>query len=136
MSEKITDIVKLNNEELTTLLHTPGAPAIKSPFEKTIFLMETHVAGTTHLKTDLKSLEAKLKKGYRLNFFLEKNNPHDEFAIIIKDSDNVKVGYVPRDKNELLARLMDAGKLIYGKVQNSELKNKWLKINMEIYLDD
>jgi len=47
-----------------------------------------------------------------------------------------KLGYIPRDKNEILSRLMDAGKLIYGTVYKKERIGKWLKITIRIFLSD
>jgi len=47
-----------------------------------------------------------------------------------------KIGYIPRDKNEMMARLMDAGKWFFGKVQKKSWEGAWLKIDVEIYLED
>lgn len=44
------------------------------------------------------------------------DNEYDERTIAIKNENGDKLGYIPRDKNEILSRLMDAGKLLYGEV--------------------
>lgn len=44
--------------------------------------------------------------------------------------------YVPRNKNEILSRLMDAGKLLYSTVYGKEKIGNWLKITIQIYLAD
>lgn len=40
----------------------------------------------------------------------EPDNPHDAKAIAVYSADLVKLGYIPREKNELPARLLDEGK--------------------------
>lgn len=57
-------------------------------------------------------------------------------AIVIKNSDGVKVGYVPREDNVIFSRLMDAGKLLFGKITDKESKGKWLKLKIGIYLHE
>ncbi len=47
-----------------------------------------------------------------------------------------KLGYVPRQKNEVLARLMDAGKLVFGKAEKQEWVESWLKIDIRTYMRD
>lgn len=96
---------------------------IPKPFERDIFLLDTHVAGTTHIE-GIDELEPYLKSGDRLNLFREPDNPYDEFAILIKTMDGVKIGYIPQKDNIIFARLMDAGKLFwknYGKRKEGKL---------------
>lgn len=57
-------------------------------------------------------------------------------AIVIKNVDGVKIGYVPRDDNAVFSRLMDAGKLLFGKISSKERKGKWLRIQIRIYLHE
>ncbi|MCL2209898.1 MAG: HIRAN domain-containing protein [Treponema sp.] len=57
-------------------------------------------------------------------------------AILVKDQNNNKLGYVPRQKNPILARLMDAGKLTYGTVKSVKNDKNYINIEMEIYMDD
>jgi len=125
-------------------LHNPGLiELIRSSFEKNglpkpyiqeIYLIESHVAGTSHL--DLEEIESRLATDSFLIFKREADNKHDEFAIIIQDEANHKLGYVPRDKNEIIANLMDAGKLIFGKLVNKSWKGDWLKLDIKIYMRD
>ena len=55
-------------------------------------------------------------------------------TIVIKNEHSVKIGYVPMEDNVVFSRLMDAGKLLFGKITQKEMKGKWLKIKMGIYL--
>lgn len=140
MPSKSTEIVKLDNESLTAILNSPATPAGEGgrgkPFGQRIFLVEAIVAGTTHLKDDPAELFERLNVGERLDFFREADNPHDRLAIVVKNPRGAKIGYVPRAKNEILARLMDAGKLVFGILADKEMVGRWLKLTMEIHLDD
>ena len=77
------------------------------PFTKEIFLIECHVAGTSH--HNIKDIEPEIKPDDFLIFKREPENPHDEFAIAIYTESENKLGYIPKEKNEILARLMDSG---------------------------
>jgi hypothetical protein len=47
-----------------------------------------------------------------------------------------KIGYIPREKNETIARLADAGKSFYATIKAKEWEGNWLKIEIKIYLRD
>ena len=47
-----------------------------------------------------------------------------------------KIGFVPADCNEVLARLMDGGKALSGKLTGKEKLGTWNKLHMEVSLDD
>lgn len=48
----------------------------------------------------------------------------------------VLIGYVPRAKNEILARLMDAGKRVFGKVEEKWNTGEWVNISIKVYMMD
>ena len=104
-------------------------------FERDIFLFDTYVAGTSHVE-GIEALESQLREGERLAFFREPENPYDAQAIVIKTTDGVKIGYVPRQDNVIFARLMDAGKLLFGKITEKEKKGKWVRISIDIFLHE
>lgn len=104
------------------------------PFVQEIFLMQCHVAGTSYC--DLSQVESNLLVKDALIFKREPDNPHDNLAILIFDQSGHKLGYVPRAKNEVLARLMDAGKLIFGKLESKEWVEDWLKLSIRVYMRD
>ena len=105
---------------------------IPLPFTKEIFLIECHVAGTSH--HNIKDIEPEIKPDDFLIFKREPENPHDKFAIAIYTESENKLGYIPKEKNEILARLMDSGKLIFGKIVSKKWINNWLKIEMKIFM--
>ena len=132
----MSDIIKTGGKDIVSLLHGKnGELAMSRPFEREIFLFDTYVAGTTHV-TGIEDLAPHLAAGDRLEFFREPDNPYDPQAIVVKNADGVKIGYVPKSDNAVFSRLMDAGKLLFGKITSKEMKGKWLKLEMGIYLKD
>lgn len=111
-----------------------GKDGLALPFVQEIFLMECHVAGTSHC--DLDEVEKEIKVSDILVFKREPENKHDDLAILIFDQLGNKLGYVPRAKNEVLARLMDASKLLFGKLETKEWLGSWLKLDIRVYMRD
>ncbi len=121
------------------------------PFERDIFLYGTEIAGTRHIDGMPELFEA-INEGDFLAFVREPENPYDEYAIrietinehlvdsfptagIIPDTGN-KLGYMPRSHNKIFARLMDAGKLIYGIVRHKEEQGGCYRIVVKIYMKE
>lgn len=90
----------------------PGVAAM--PLSRDIFLLETHVAGIHYYAAE--AAWPGLDAGMPLRLRREPANPHDELAIEICTMRNEKLGYVPRHRNPVLARLMDAGKQLLAEV--------------------
>lgn len=131
----MADIIKIDDNNIINILNNKGGLDIGKPFSQEIFLIEVHIAGTTHIE-NIDVLEPKLTEGVEVQFFREPNNQYDSKAIVVKDKEGNKLGYIPRDKNEILSRLMDAGKLLYGKVKSKEKIGEWIRIEMQVYLKD
>ena len=120
---------------LLTIIKGLAGGGLPLPYVQEIMLLDCHVAGTTHVAA-IDKIEPLLLVGDALVFHREPDNPHDQLAILILDERGNKLGYVPQAKNEVLARLMDAGKLIYGKVVYKELKDGWLRIGVRVLMRD
>ncbi|HEL2041094.1 HIRAN domain-containing protein [Streptococcus suis] len=105
------------------------------PFQRDIFLFDTLVAGTSHVE-GIEELEPFIQVDDRLEFFRDIHNSFDKNAIEIRNMDGIKIGFVPQKDNVIFSRLMDAGKLLFGKVTNKELQGNWVKIYIGIYLQD
>lgn len=131
----MNDIIKTNGTNLVGLFHKRGDLVIPQPFERDIFLFDTYVAGTSHVE-GIEELEPYLNIDDKLDFFREPDNPHDDKAIVIRTPLGAKIGYVPQDDNIIFSRLMDAGKLLFGKITDKSKKGKWVKINIGIYLHE
>ena len=104
------------------------------PFAREIMLLECRIAGTSYY--NVKDIEQNLKQGSSLPLMREPNNSFDALAIKIMDEEGHLLGYVPRVKNEALARLMDAGKLLFGKIESKQWQGDWLQIEARIYMRD
>jgi hypothetical protein len=120
---------------LLVLIHGAftGAGTLQ-PFAREIMLIACRVAGTSH--RPLSEIEPALQPGAFLPLQRDPDNPHDPLAIRIHNEQGVHLGFVPREKNEVLARLMDAGKLLFGRLVAKEWKGDWLKLEVRIFLRD
>ena len=85
---------------------------------------------------NLKDIEPKLKKNQLLVLKREPKNKYDDKAILILTEDGQKLGYVPQEKNEILSKLMDAGKLLFGRLDEKNWVGRWLKLDIQVYLRD
>ena len=128
-------ISKSDSGGLLGLVHAGGGGGIDipRPFEHEVFLFDTYIAGTTYID-GINELEPFISIEDKLDFFREVNNSEDKKAIVIKNADGIKLGYVPQKDNVIFARLMDAGKLLYARVSSKEKKGTWLQVGIKIYL--
>lgn len=106
------------------------------PFGRDIFLINSHVAGTGYY--DAAQALEKIRKAKTLILKRQPDNPHDELAIEVFAPDGEKLGYVPRKSNPILARLMDAGKIITASLTDcdEEADGKWVEMRIDIVLKD
>lgn len=104
------------------------------PLQKEIFLFDTYIAGTTHLG-DPTVLE-KIKTGDKVVFKREPDNRYDDKAIVVLNEKKEKLGYVPEKDNVVFSRLMDAGKMLTGKINEIKDKHGFIQVAIGIYLVD
>lgn len=127
------ELIKGNNTLQALLL--PGKDQdLLAPLRQTILLDEVYVAGISHLEDPDIVLE--LKAGDPVVLKREKDNAYDELAVILFDVKGRKLGYVPRRKNAVFARLMDAGKRLSGKVVHLEKRFSYPELEIAISLED
>ncbi len=132
----MNELSKSEGSGVVSLLHGRGGlPDLPKPFERDIFLFDTRVAGTSHIQ-GIEELEPHLNADDKLEFFREPDNRYDDKAIAIKNTDGVKIGYVPQADNVIFARLMDAGKLLFGKIVNKDMRGSWLRIDIKVFLHE
>lgn len=110
-------------------------PVLPRPYARDIYLFSTHVAGTSHAE-GIDGIVRGLKEGDELRFLREPENMHDKLAIAVITNKDEKIGYVPRFDNPVFARLLDAGKLLFGKIKAMSKIGNWHKIEIDIYLRD
>lgn len=93
------------------------------------------MTGTTHIE-EIEEIYETLEKGEKLIFYRESDNEHNPQAIAIETSRKQKIGYVPRQDNVIFSRLMDAVKNLFAKVEEKEMRGKWARIKIKIYLKE
>jgi len=110
-----------------------GIGEIIKPMIREIHLFDTWIAGTARLedKAVLKALKAEEELILR-----REENEFDSMAILVLDSGERKLGYVPEKDNIVFARLMDAGKSLKAKVRKTEEDGSGLRVDIGIYLVD
>ncbi len=124
-------IVKFTPEMLSVIA---GKNNIPLPFQKDIFLIEIQVAGTS-FRRNIKELEPQLESGQMYRMVREPENKYDANAIAIYFEEE-KLGYIPAEQNEIMARLMDVGKLFYCKLISKEWVHNWLRLKTEVFMKD
>jgi hypothetical protein len=132
----MNEIVRIDETNIVSILTLAKSGLdIGKPFSRQIYLISASIAGSYYVD-DIDKLLDEMKVGAKLRFVREPDNKYDELAILVKDQSDNKLGYVPREKNPILARLMDAGKLIYGTVKSINNDDSYINIEMEIFMDD
>ena len=132
MAEELIKIDSWN--QIAKLNSGSGVPM---PFVQEIFLIECDIAGCGFVKNIKEKAEA-LSTGEIVTLVREAENKYDELAIRVDNSEGSKLGYIPRKKNEILSRLLDGGKILYGKVSETEFSehSNWITITIKIYMKD
>ncbi|MEN9447044.1 MAG: hypothetical protein RJA25_334 [Bacteroidota bacterium] len=123
-------IIKLN----TGLMQAMQNGAINiDVFSKDITVLDCLVAGTSFY--NVKSIETELNENDKLDLQREPSNEYDEFAIAIYYKEQ-KIGFIPKIKNESVARLLDAGKKFHAVIKTKNWEGNWLKLSIEVVLND
>ena len=107
---------------------------VRTAAPREILLARMHVAGTAYY--DAEAVAGRLRPGQRLALRRQPGNRYDALAIEVFGPRGRKLGYVPRRRNEMPARLIDAGKHLSARAESIERRGNWLNIQMSLYLDD
>ena len=138
-NKKKNEIASITSSELAGLIFSPFGSEVSKPFSRQIFLTHMYLNGSNYVKNIRKLLD-ELEIGDRVQLLREPKNEYDELAIVVKDSNGNKLGYIPRNNNHIVARLMDAGKLLYGEITNirdhGDFDNIYRPIQIAIYMED
>lgn len=130
-----TNLAKTNTDFLGTFYTATGKLNFSTPFAREILLLECYVAGTTY-RENIEEIAEWLETGANLRLQREPENKFDPSAIAVYDAQNNILGYVPRAKNEVLARLLEAGKYLSAKLVAKDTLDGWTRLNIEIFLHD
>ena len=127
-------IIKIDSKYLEIVKNSLDKKGLPKPFVQEVELLSCHIAGTTFL--DLDYIEPKLIKSQLLILKREPKNKNDDKAILILTEEGVKLGYVPKEKNEVLSNLMDAGKLLFGRLNDKSWIDTWLRLDIQVFFRD
>lgn len=125
-----TGIVKLT-PELLALMGSGGVNAL-TPFSREIYLLDIVVAGISFCE-HLDEVEPLLLPDTVLKMIRQPENKYDKLAIGIY-LDNTRIGWVPMEHNEVISRLMDAGKAFFCRIEKTTRKKEWLQVKARIFM--
>ena len=128
------EITSVDSKMIELLRAIQSGKNVPKPFGQEIFLLKTHIAGIYYYEAI--KVSERLKNGDYLIFQREAENKYDKMAIQILDLDKNKLGYVPRVKNEVISRLMDSGKILYGILEKKEVTDDHIDISIKIFLKE
>ena len=94
---------------------------------------ETAVAGTNHVD-NIHQIARGLPRGARLALEHDACNPFDPWAVKVLDEEGHRLGYVSCAHNEVVARLLDGGKEVAGRLRRVADVEAWTRIDMGVYL--
>ncbi|GGE96653.1 HIRAN domain-containing protein [Hymenobacter cavernae] len=108
-----------------------ASPASSAP----LVLLESLIAGTSH-REGLKPYEPNLQVGQALTLVREADSTYDDWAVRVytADADAMWLGYLPEGRNETIARLLDAGYKLGGRLTHKAWEDEWLYLEMEVLL--
>lgn len=102
--------------------------------KRSILLLECHIAGIAY--QHLSEIAESLSIGDKLVLKREHNNKYDYFAISVWDAKNNKIGFIPKNQNIILARLMDADKIFQSFIIENKCENNYIYLKIRIFLLD
>ncbi len=98
-------------------------------------LMTCRIAGTGHHCTA--DTRRELRDGLGVDLRREADNDYDHDAIAVVTPEGRRLGYLPRARNEVIARLLDAGKSLTATIREwsrPDDDSPWLDITVAIAL--
>ncbi len=124
----------IRDSELAILADSGSLDNVLKPLTREIYLFDTYVAGTSHLKD--KSVLDEIKTDDKLVLKREENK-FDDMAILVLSENGKKLGYIPEKDNVIFSRLMDAGKLLSAKIKSiKKCSESYTLIGIDIFLVD
>ena len=94
-----------------------------------VFLMRTFVTGTYFIK-DIRIIVRDLKEGDEVRLVREPDNEYDSNAIKVLSDKGLKMGYIPKNMNRDLAKILDIGIQIRAEIES--LYNDSITLNVSM----
>ena len=108
----------------------PGSPAGADPIR--VLVQSSPLAGSQYYAVG--RVWSELKPGDRLELVREADNRHDRHAVRV-DWRGQPLGYVPRAENRAVARALDAGERLEGRVSRlRDDPDPWRRVEFDILL--
>ena len=134
MSEQSLTVLTGEETALAAAADSSAIGDLLKPLVREIHLFDTYAAGTSWLKDA--SVLTRIRPGDALRLEREANNRFDSNAILMLTESGEKIGYVPERDNLVFARLMDAGKLLRGRITEITVRGSYTQVSVGIYLVD
>lgn len=99
------------------------------------FIEETTIAGTNHVD-NIHEIARRIPEGASFTLEHDARNPFDPWAVKVFDPEHNRLGYVSCAYNEVIARLLDGGKKVMGRLKHIANVEAWTRIEMGVYLYD
>ena len=137
----MNELTKPEQAGLLSLLRQDTVlPDVSDPYSREILLIETQVAGTTHV-LGIEEVAPFLTEGETLTLKRVPDNPSDPWAIKVFNADGFKLGYVPRGDNLIhavrpQAVAIGAGKELFARLTEKIWNGQWLRLRIQIFLRD
>ena len=132
-TEKTSALSNVEENAIAKSISNGTLSSVVEPLIKEIHLFDSYVSGTMFI--DEKDVLEKLVSGQEVSLERE-TNKFDENAVALYTTDRKKIGYIPEEDNSIFARLMDAGKLLRGRIRSVEKECGFNKIIIGIFLID
>lgn len=100
-------------------------------FQQVVFLTTCHLAGTNEI-ADIRGMIDGIKDGEPLVLHRTTTDAADARAVSVVTTSGILIGYVPRRYGAVVARLMDAGKLLSAKLIGRDCDEQWADITVAI----
>ena len=132
----MSDLIKKDGDTLIAIIKARNnGLVLPNPFERDIYLFDTIIAGTSHID-DIERIQETLNIDDKVLFYREPENKFDPQVIRVENQKEEKIGYIPQQDNIVFSRLMDAGKILFGKIKSKEKCGNWYKIDIRIYMHE
>ena len=133
-----SELTKTDVGALSTLLNANrgGLGSFSAPFSGEVLVFHDVLVAGTRSIFNIDEIADELHSGCRVKLLRDPQNLADKWAIKVLDAKGREFGFVSADCTEAVARLMDAGKAMFAKVQEKEVRGDWYMISLEVYLDD
>lgn len=113
-----------------------GTLDIPAPLSEPILIMERARVASTQFVEDIDEVCEGLREGERLTFVRDSANLASRWSVRVVDARGRDVGRFPADGVEIVARLMDGGKNLFGRVASVSVVGRRHRVEMEVFLDD